>query len=189
MNRPDVMDRDVAMLLGLDAAVFVEAPRPAKKPAGKKAGRQAAWITYGAPVAAALAIGAGFGLLRQSGDRSRVEQALTAAPQLQAAAAPKAMSLQVRRIDRRRSARGDAADASDFDPTAPADGAGPTALAFAESAGPAPADHAPDPQPLEIAAFSMLSDQEIDPATPPEPAAQPHADPVTDADKGEAASP
>lgn len=189
MNRPDVMDRDVAVLLGLDAAVFVETPRPVKRPARKKAVRQPRWITYGAPVAVALLVGAGFGLFRLSSDKGGAEQRPVTAPPLQAAAGPRVMSLQVRKVDGRRPARREAADALDFDPTAPVDGAAPSALAFAESAGPAPADHAPDPEQLNIAAFSMLSDKEIDPKTPPAPAAEPHAEPVTDADKAAPSTP
>jgi len=189
MNRPDVMDRDVAELLGLDAAVFVEAPRPAKKAVRNKAARQTPWTTYGAPLAIALVIGAGFGLLRLSSDKDGAEQKTEAAPQRQAAADPRAMSLQVRKIEKRRPTQREAADALDFNPTAPADGAGPSALAFTESAGPAPADYAPEPEQLNIAAFSMLSDKEIDPNASLAPAAEPHAEPVGDADKAEPSTP
>ena len=99
MNRPDVMDRDVAVLLGLDAAVFVEAPRPVKRPARKKAARQPRWITYGAPVAVALLGGAGCGLFRLSSDKGGAEQWSVTSPPLQAEAGPRVMSLQVRKVD------------------------------------------------------------------------------------------
>jgi hypothetical protein len=169
MSRPDVMDRDVAALLGLDAAAFAEAPRPVRK-----APARPAWMRYGAPVAIALIVGAGLGLMRLSGDRSRPEQRAPAAPPAPAAAGPRVMSLQVRKVERPRPAPVEARRAADFDPTAPAEGAAPAALAFAESAGPAPADHAPEPQTLEVTAFSMLSDKEIDPTVSPA-AAEPHA--------------
>jgi hypothetical protein len=183
MNRPDGMDRDVGALLGLDPVAFVAELAPVKRPP-----RQPTLVWIGASMAVALVAGAGFGLLRVSTDRSAAEHEVEAAPQAQTAEKPKAMSLQVVKAGKPRAARREAVQAVDFDPAAPANGVAPIALAFAESAGPAPADHASGPKPLEIAAFARLSDKEIDPNASPPPAAAPDppAEPSANAGAGEA---
>jgi hypothetical protein len=193
MNRPDAMDLDVAALLGVDVAKFVQAPakatratkvkRPAKAaPAARAiAAQRSPWLWVIVPLAAALVVGVGMTWRADKPappERTAV-QALVPDPPFRAVEPSRAMSLRI--IDGPRPASPPRPRPRNI-PMAEL-GPAPTSVA-SQGLEAAPAPQAAQDQStapariLDIEPMSLFSDQELAPGAWSAPADAPEVVPT-----------
>jgi hypothetical protein len=188
MNRPDAMDLDVAALLGVDAAKFVQAPARARRPAKSSRTRSAAtpaawaaaaqrspWLWVIVPLAAALVVGVGMSWRSDKAPppERTAAQAVQPEPAFRAAPAPsRAMSLRIIDGPKRAPARVVVAGERPRPRNIPMAELGlPPSAASSHQATPAPDASSGAEEVPHIEATSWFSDQELAPSPPPPPEA------------------